>query len=310
MHHELTKALYDSYPLADKNDFFPAYLYMKYIENFIYYAFQSSGLPVKEPREKVPEDIDEMLKYYVQQIGESAVSSETNIYHGKVVKLQDAIKLITQKQDLQLSLPEKVMPYKLAREVVLKSNGALAVGTCVCRSLSQKPCLPPPQEVCLFVGDPFASFIAEENPLFRRISQEEAIHILEDVHKKGFVHTAYFKKEMGNRFMAICNCCSCCCVGIRMWNLLGGVVPIIAPSGYLAVISDECNACASCADGTCKFNAITLDDGAGKAVINEAKCMGCGVCVDVCPIGAISLRREPSKGEPLDLGELQRVLQA
>jgi len=40
------------------------------------------------------------------------------------------------------------------------------------------------------------------------------------------------------------------------------------------------------------------------AVINQAKCMGCGVCEDVCPIGAISLKLEPSKGEPLDLAEL------
>ena len=250
MHHELTKALYDVYPLEDKNDFFPAFLYMKYIENFIYHAFQASGLAVKEPRQKVPEEIDAMLKYYVQQIADSAPITDTNIYHGKVVKLQDAIKLVTQKKDMHLIPSEKVMPYKLAREVILKSNSPVAVGTCVCRSLSENPCLPPPYEACMFVGDPFASFLAEENPLFRRISQEEAVKILEDVHKKGFVHTAYFKKEMGNRFMAICNCCSCCCVGIRMWNMLEGMVPIMASSGYVAEVSDDCNACASCLNGT------------------------------------------------------------
>src|SRR4030042_670864 len=118
MHHELTKALYDVYPLEDKNDFFPAFLYMKYIENFIYHAFQASGLAVKEPRQKVPEEIDAMLKYYVQQIADSAPITDTNIYHGKVVKLQDAIKLVTQKKDMHLIPSEKVMPYKLAREVI------------------------------------------------------------------------------------------------------------------------------------------------------------------------------------------------
>ena len=30
--------------------------------------------------------------------------------------------------------------------------------------------------------------------------------------------------------------------------------------------------------------------------MDPAKCMGCGVCEDRCPIGAISLRREPSEG--------------
>ncbi len=283
---------------------------MKYIENFIYHAFQASGLAVKEPRQKVPEEIDAMLKYYVQQIADSAPITDTNIYHGKVVKLQDAIKLVTQKKDMHLIPSEKVMPYKLAREVILKSNSPVAVGTCVCRSLSENPCLPPPYEACMFVGDPFASFLAEENPLFRRISQEEAVKILEDVHKKGFVHTAYFKKEMGNRFMAICNCCSCCCVGIRMWNMLEGMVPIMASSGYVAEISDDCNACGSCVDGTCKFNAIRMSEDGQKAVINEAKCMGCGVCVDVCPIEAIKLRRDPSRGEPLDVEEMMRQPQA
>src|SRR4030065_398401 len=76
MHHELTKALYDVYPLEDKNDFFPAFLYMKYIENFIWHAFQASGLPVKEPRQKVPEEIDAMLKFYVQQIADSSATTD------------------------------------------------------------------------------------------------------------------------------------------------------------------------------------------------------------------------------------------
>jgi ferredoxin len=44
--------------------------------------------------------------------------------------------------------------------------------------------------------------------------------------------------------------------------------------------------------------------GEEMAVIDQGKCMGCGVCEDVCPIGAISLERDPSKGEPLDLAEL------
>lgn len=303
MHHEIIKALYDVYPLEDKSDFFPIYLYLKYIDHFIYYAFQSAGLPAKEPEKKLDEDVDEMMKYYVQKVADTAASTDTNIYHGKVVKLKDAIQLVTQKRDLNISLPEKVLPFKVARDIVLKSNDSIAVGTCVCRLVAEGSCLPPPYEICLFVGDPFASFIAEENPMFRKISQDEAVKILEFAHQKGFVHTAYFKKETANRFMAICNCCSCCCAGIRMWNLLEGAVPIMAPSGYISQISDECNGCGVCVDA-CHFKAISFDEGGQKAVINSGKCMGCGVCEGVCPVGAVSLRREPSKGEPLDIEEL------
>jgi ferredoxin len=79
------------------------------------------------------------------------------------------------------------------------------------------------------------------------------------------------------------------------------MIPIIAPSGYVAKVSDDCNGCGSC-DGTCRFGALTL--GEQVAEVNVAKCMGCGVCEDVCPIGAISLVRDKSKGDPLDLDEL------
>jgi len=298
-----TKALYEFYPEEDKSDFFPIYLYLKYIDHFIYHAFQASGLPSKEPPEKLNEDIEEMLKAYVQRGADASPNTDTSIYHGKVMKLKDAIKLVTQREDLNLPLPERVVPYKMARDVILKNPDSLAVGTCVCRALSENPCLPPPQEVCLFVGDPFASVIAEENPKFHKISQEKAVKVLEDAHKRGFVHCAYFKKEMGRRFMAICNCCSCCCLGVRMWNLLEGQIPILAPSGYVSQVSNDYNGCGDCVDA-CNFKAISLDEREEGAIINSAKCMGCGVCEDTCPVGAISLRRESSKGEPLDIEEL------
>jgi NAD-dependent dihydropyrimidine dehydrogenase PreA subunit len=39
-------------------------------------------------------------------------------------------------------------------------------------------------------------------------------------------------------------------------------------------------------------------------VIDETVCMGCGVCVNGCDQGALALRREASKGIPLELKEL------
>ncbi len=296
-----TKALYDSYPDSDKSDFFPAYVYLKYIDHFIYHALLACGLTPKE-RVEVPEaGIDELLKFAVQRIAETAPSLETSNYHGKVVKLKDAIKLVTQKKDLSLITPERVIPFKVAKDIILTNPQSIAVGICACRKASENPCQP--KEVCLFVGDPRASFIADQNPDFRKISQEEAVSVLEAEHKRGHVHCAYFKKDMGKKFFAICNCCKCCCLGVRMWNLLEGGVPILAPSGYLAQVGEYCNGCGDCVE-TCQFNAISLDEEGQKAVVDLGKCMGCGVCEDICPVGAVSLGREPSKGEPLDLDEL------
>ncbi len=306
MHDDVTKALWDSYAAEDKNDFFPIYHYLKHIQRLMYFAMLQSGQAPMEPKEKPDEDVDQMIKHHVLHIAETSMSLDTSIYHAKVVNFKDAVKLVTHKDDLHLSPPETVMPFKVARDVILKANDTVAVGSCPCRENVEKPCIPPTQQVCMFVGDPFASFIAEQNPKYRKVSLDEAVNVLEFSHKKGFVHSAFFKKETGNRFGMICNCCSCCCLGIKMWNMLGGAVPILAPSGYVAEVNDDCNGCAACADKTCNFYAITMDENKQKAVIDLAKCMGCGVCVDVCPTKAIQLRREPSKGEPLDLDELKK----
>jgi len=157
------------------------------------------------------------------------------------------------------------------------------------------------------VGDPGADFIANLNPKFRHISQEEAVKILEESHARGDVHCAYFKREIANRFFAICNCCSCCCMGVKMWNLIGGIpgakasgdLVFMVPSGYVAEVDEDvCAGCGTCAELN-NFNCITMDDD-DHPVINHDNCMGCGGCEGVCPEGAISLRLDPSKGDPLD----------
>ncbi len=305
MHHESIKALYDGFPLEEKNDFFPAYIYLKYIHHFMTHVLGTLGIPTKPMPDQLPADIQAMMGAYSDQIAEASPLLETSIYHGKVVKLADAIKLVTQKQDLDIKPPEQVVPFKVARDIILRNPGSIAVGTCPCRSASENPCMPPPQEVCMFVGDPWATFISNNNDKYRLISQEEAVHVLELTHKMGNVHCAFFKKEFRNSFAAICNCCSCCCLGVKMWNLLGGTVPILAPSGYTAIVNpDRCTGCDVCTDKCCPFQAISLDKEADVAVIDVAKCMGCGVCEDLCPAGAIKLGLDASKGEPLDLDVL------
>jgi MinD superfamily P-loop ATPase len=97
-------------------------------------------------------------------------------------------------------------------------------------------------------------------------------------------------------------------MGVRMWNQFEGNLPLLAPSGYVAEVNAECNGCGICAEGTCKFNAISMSEDGLIAIISMAKCMGCGVCEDACPVEALHLRRELSKGDPLDLDELKAQL--
>jgi ferredoxin len=307
MHHDITKRLYDAFPPQRKSDFWAGYLYLKYTEHFFNKGLEAAGF---QPRELPPLDpaIEEMLTAIAWQIGENAGSAETSLYHGKVVRHQDALKLVKQKEDVRLTPSERVIPFKIARDIVLENPGSIVLGTCPCRSAAPDPCLPPGErDVCMFLGDPWASFMDEQNDTYHRISQEQAAKVLEDCHARGFVHTAYFEHAAGNRLDAICNCCSCCCMGVRMWNLLEGKLPLLAPSGYVAEVGDDCNGCGLCADGLCNFSAISLSEDGQTAVIDMEKCMGCGVCEDQCPVEALHLRREPAKGDPLDLDELKRA---
>ena len=295
-----TQELYNMFPPEDKSDFQTAYLYLKYLDHFLSHAMEGSGLPSKGAPGELHQDIDELLKGMLREIGDAA-PTETSVYHAKVVKMKDAIQFVTQKHDLSLITPETVVPYKMAKDIIIKNPDSIALGECACRGGSPTPCHP--MEVCLFVGDPVASFTIDHNPKFRRITQEEAVDIIEAEHKRGHVQTAFFKKHLGRRFYCICNCCGCCCMGVRMWNILGGAVPILTPSGYLAHVGECCNGCSECLE-CCQFNALSLDEDKRVAVVDPVKCMGCGVCEDVCPIGAITLELDPSKGEPLDLEAL------
>ena len=303
MHQEVNKALYDAFSLEDKSDALAGYLYMKYTELFIATVAAKLGLPHKKLAYEVSEDIAEMMEIFVQQLFDKGATRETSIYHGKVLRLPEALKLVTQKENIHLVPSEKVMPFKVARDIILENPGSIAVGTCPCRVISEHPCLFPPMEVCLFIGDPNASFITAQNPRYRKISQEEAVAILEDCHKKGFVHCAYFEKAASNRFNAICNCCSCCCLGIKMFEALGFTnanSTFLVPSGYIAQVSNDCSGCGVCVYA-CHFKAISLDEEGNRAMIDLQKCMGCGVCEDTCPVGAISLQRKRAFGDPLDI---------
>ncbi len=219
-------------------------------------------------------------------------------YHGKVVPLEAARQLVTVNEDVNLGDLEQIIPYALARDLVLKNPDHIVALDCPCRMARAEPCLP--LDVCLIVGEPFASFVAEHHPKHTRwITPAEAEEILRAEQERGHVSHAFFKDAMLGRFYAICNCCSCCCGAMEAQR---NGTPMLASSGYVAVVADDlCAGCGSCAD-VCQFAAISVDDGSAR--IDDAACMGCGVCVAKCPTGALALERGAARGEPLEIQKL------
>lgn len=217
-------------------------------------------------------------------------------YHGKVMPTQQAARLVTIKEHIALPQPKEAIPFQTARDLILQNPQTIAALDCPCRMARTNPCLP--LDVCLIVGDPFASFILEHHPEHARaVTQEEAVEILWAEARRGHVHHAFFKRAMLDRFYAICNCCACCC-GAMLAHRSG--TPMLIASGYVAQKNPAvCAGCGQCAH-ECPFGAISLRD---KATVNQAACMGCGVCVNTCPNKAISLVSGSSALRPLLLDQ-------
>ncbi len=240
-----------------------------------------------------------LINYIAPHMGPRGKKYLADHYHSKVLTQEQAEAIITLDHHIPLQDLEQIIPYPVARDIVLNGPPDITVFECGCRNARKNPCQP--TQVCMVIGQPFADFIIEHHPkTSRRLTQAEALELLRAEHERGHLHSAWFKDAILDRFYAICNCCKCCCGGIEAMMKYGS--PMMASSGYVAMVDDTvCTGCAICEDA-CPFNAIGVVD--DKAVVGWDACMGCGVCVGQCPTGAVSLVRDEKKGMPLDVRQL------
>jgi hypothetical protein len=102
-----------------------------------------------------------------------------------------------------------------AGEVVDIAEG-VAVGPCTCREVYRNCDNPVNVEILL---GPSRSIFLEAMPHdSHEISKEEAREILRDCHRRGLIHAII---QCKGEYYAICNCCPCCCVPLRMKNKYG-----------------------------------------------------------------------------------------
>jgi len=111
-----------------------------------------------------------------------------------------------------------------AEEIVDLSEG-LAVGPCTCREVF-KNC-DNPVDVEIMLGLNRNVFMEERPHDYREITKQEARDILRQCHQRGLIPTIIKCRQ---DFYAICNCCSCCCVPLRL-NKQYGIGNALTRSG-------------------------------------------------------------------------------
>ncbi len=184
------------------------------------------------------------------------------------------------------------VPSALLEHFIREAGFRWRMDFCICRDSSG--CRDYPTDLgCLFLGEAARGI----NPKFGRpVGEAEALEHVARCREAGLVHlvgrnkldSVWLNVGPSHRLLTICNCCPCCC----LWKVLPTIDTRISRKvnrmpGVRLLVTDKCVGCGTCTRGVCFVDAITLDG--KRAVIDDARCRGCGRCADACPNGSVRL---------------------
>jgi len=195
-----------------------------------------------------------------------------------------------------------VLDYERATEVI-KTASHIGVGTCYCRHKKEHvgEACDAPMEICMTFNNTADSLI--RHGYAKRITEDECLDLLKVAKDHNLVQ---FGENVQNNVAFICNCCSCCCealVGARRTGFSQSI-----RSNFIASVTDElCVGCGKCVE-VCPMGALSLiskfDVKKYKkvAILTAENCIGCGVCVNVCKPEAIEMKARDKKVlTPIDI---------
>lgn len=239
----------------------------------------------------------------------------SELFHQYINVEEDFIKALFTQGDTQLgrtfvhepSLSAEnalhVLDYERASEVI-ETASHIGVGLCYCRHKMEhmgKAC-DAPQDICMTFNTTAASLTRHGSA--RAVDKAECRELLQEAYENNLVQ---FGENVREQVNFICNCCGCCCeamIAARKFSILNPV----HTTNFIPAIEDEtCNGCGKCVN-VCPVEAMTLVSANDPkkprmkvARLNEDTCLGCGVCLRVCNKDSLSLKsREKRVLTPLN----------
>jgi len=144
-----------------------------------------------------------------------------------------------------------------------KYEGRYAVDVCACRRqqrIRKEGTGDIEGYFCIAVGD-MADYLVETGKDARYATKQEVLDLLERSEKKGFVHQIT-NLDGKDKIVGICNCSSGTCNALRTSQL---------------------------------YNTPNMSASAYRAHVDKDKCVACGKCVEICPVGAAKLGQKLCK---------------
>lgn len=210
--------------------------------------------------------------------------------HWNVVAIEPKKKLVD--VDEEVKVPKsKIMNTSTVLDLIEEygNEDNMALTHCLCRqaqAINGEPCrLNLPVESHIWVGD-FARH-AIKHDIGRPISKQEALELMEEVRQKGGVHEIMHEgMDLDEPDLAICSCCWDCCTVLGGWAR--SQTPFYVETEALASLEEpeSCTGCGTCVN-ICPVEAITIVS--DIAVHEEDHCIGCGLCEFHCPNDAVRM---------------------
>ena len=205
-----------------------------------------------------------------------------------------------------------VLDYERASEII-KTTQYMAVGICYCRHKMQhlgKACAAP-MDICMTFNNTARSLSKYGHT--RHVDKQEGLDLLQQAYDNNLVQFGENVRESVN---FICNCCGCCCEAMIAARRFAIMNPVHTTNFIPEFVNGDCSGCGKCVN-ICPVEAMTLVSANDphhpkmkKAKLDEEICLGCGLCVRACTRKNITLKSRPQRViTPLD-GTHRAVLMA
>jgi Pyruvate/2-oxoacid:ferredoxin oxidoreductase delta subunit len=190
-----------------------------------------------------------------------------------------------------------VLDYERASEVI-KTAQHMGISRCYCRfkkELAAEAC-DAPQDICMTFGSTAAALA--KHGFARRVDVAEGLDLLQEAYDSNLVQ---FGENVRHNVNFICNCCGCCCEALIAARRFALTRPIHTTNFAPVVNEDTCTGCGQCVN-ICPVEAMTLVSAHDptnlrrkKAWVNPDVCLGCGVCARGCSTKSIRLESRPER---------------